>query len=239
MAITYGKIESEVSNLLGNIVGSTMADANTNYAATASTSNRLNPDFSPNAVQDAILAIMSEIAYTIFSTPRHPERAGFVSFSTLLTNGAPIPTTDSGGTNLVVGIPGIVRDASTAVVCTPMDLDQIAAYNRFKASIYSGYELYHYALNGDRIYHTRTNVTVEWPTWVRPSSWTAGDNILFLDYHETGIVMGAVARLALAEGMYAAMAQQAAQYYTSHLERIRSIADPMLMTTAEAAPSQT
>lgn len=238
MAITYGKLESEVSLLLGNIVGDDVADANTNYAAAASTSNRLNVDFPPTAVQDAVLATIDEIMYTIFATPRHPERAGFVAFSSALTSGAPIPQADAGGTNIFNGVIGIVRDASTSVICTPVDMDQIASYNLFKSSIYTGFALYHYAIQGDRIYHTRTTVNVELPCWSRPT-WSAGNNIPLLDYHERAIVMGAVSQLALSEGKYAGLVSQAADFYSSHLARIKAQGDPLLTTTAESAPSQT
>ena len=237
MSFTYGTIERQVSNLLGLIVGATMSDAGTNYSATASTSNRQNPDFPIPAIQDAIVNAVTEIVRTIAETPRHPERADYRDVSGSLANRATLPTTGSGGTAFI-GIFGRVYDASNSKSCLPMSLDEVRNFNEFSSTVYSGYTPYWYAYNGAAIEHTRTNVIIEGCVWTRPTYATAS-NVALRDYHEKPLVHGAIVHLAPREGAYQELWMDSKAIWETHLAQIRAIGIADLTTDAQGAPSTT
>jgi hypothetical protein len=237
MSFTYGKVESQVSNLLGNIVGTDMATADTNYQAVASTANRKNVDFPPTAVQDAIVNTVTELFQLISSTPRHPERQLFIDVTAPLANRAQI-TRLSAGSLRISGVYGRVYDPSDEETCLPDDLDSIRSYNRFKGagSVYDGFNTYKYALNGQTIEHTRETVVIEVATWQRPT-FSPATSIPVDDYHEWPIVCGAVAKIAPREGSYVRLLEYCAKVWSDHLDHTRSYGALELMTEAESAPS--
>lgn len=236
MAITYDKVTQEVLNLLGAVLGSIASAADTNYTATPSTSTVIGPDFLASQVLDAIVQAQGEIVEAIASTPRHPEREGFADVTVSLANFAAIPRTGSGGAT-IIGVPGFVRDASDSIACLPTDLDKVRDFNRFSSTVYSGFSPYWYAINGNRIEHTRTNVVIEVCVYTRPTTFTS--NIALDDWHESGLVQGAVAKLALKESSFAELYQGANAMWMAHLAQIRNYAQPELYGMATAAPSST
>ena len=237
MAITYEKVIQQVLNRLGAVAGATAATADTNYTASPTTSTVIGPDFVPSTVNDALAAALGEIVECIASTPLHPERQRFADVTASLANFAAIPQTNSAGAARIIGIPGFVRDASDSVACLPAPLDNIRDFNRFSATVYSGFSSYSYAINAGRIEHTSTNVVMEVCVYTRPTSFTG--NISLEDWHEDGLVEGTVAKLALKENMFGDLYGAANTAWQAHLTEIKNYGNPDLYGAASAAPSST
>lgn len=233
MAITFEVVIQEVLNRLGAVAGATAATADTNYNASPSTSTVIGPDFLASNVEDALAASIGEIVEAIASTPKHPERQRFADVTGNLANNAAIPQTGSGGSR-IIGVPGFVMDSSDSKACLPATLDEVRSYNRFP-SIYAGADSYLYCINSGRIEHTRTNVVMHVCVYTRTTTFTG--NIALEDWHEGGLVAGAVAKLALKESMFADLAAAATTEWTAHLAEIRSYGNPDLYGKAQAAPA--
>lgn len=236
MPITFESIIQQILNELGAIKGATAVDAATNFNASPSTSTVIGPDFVPDHVQPALAATISETVECIAATPRHPERQRYADVTTSLANRAAIPRTGSGGLT-IIGVPGFVRDAVDSVACLPNSLDAIRSYNRFPTTVYAEFSPYWYAINGNRIEHTRGNVIIEVCVFSRPTSFTGAINMD--EWHEGGLVAGTVAKLALKESMFADLYDAANKRREDHLAKIRNYAAPELYGLATAAPSST
>lgn len=236
MAITYGTIERQAHNLLGNVKGADIATVETNYAAASSAANRLNPDFAVTPVHDSLLSAISDIVRAICETPRHPERKGFISLTPTLANQAQLPRANAAGA-IFIGVMGRVYDATDQQTCLAAPLDDIRKFNEFAGTIYASWNPYWYALSGNAIEHTRTaGVIIEWPVYARPA-FVAAANIPLDDYHEYPLICGAVCHLAPKEGMYLDLFNACKGTWEAHLGGIRAVASPALQTEAASAPA--
>jgi hypothetical protein len=237
MSVAYNKVFQEVANLLGAVAGVTAATADTNYVATLADATLIGPDFQKTAITDAVVAAIGEIVEAIASTPLHPERSGFTTQTAALASGAIIPRTDSGGSNVVIGVMGTVRDSSDSRVLLPVDVDKVRSFVQFASTVYNGFTPYWFAVDGQRIYHTRTNVVIDVCTYARPTSFAG--NINLDDWHEGGLVMGAVAKLAEKEGSFADLYTAANAAWMAHIAQIRNYGNPQGYGLAQSAPSAT
>lgn len=235
MAITFERVIQQVLSELGAVLGATATAAETNYDASPTTSTVIGPDFTPSMVEDALASTIGEIVEAIASTPHHPERQRFASVTASLANLAAIPQVDSGGSSRIIGIPGFVRDASDSRACRPAKLDEVRGYTRFASTIYDDADPYLYAINGNRIEHTRTNVVMEVCVYTRPTTFTGA--IALDDWHEGGMVWGTVAKLAPKESLFAALYAAANKCWMDHLAEIRMLGNPDLYGRATAAPA--
>lgn len=234
MSVAWNKVKQEVANLLGAVAGVTAAAADTNYVATIADGTLVGPDFTKSQIEDALVHTLGDIVEAIASTPLHPEAVRFQAQTSNLAEGALIPRTDSGG-NPIIGPIRAVRDTSDSRPLIVTDLDKIRSFSRFASTVYSGFSPYWYAIDGYRIWHTRANVIVDVFAFSRPTSFAG--NIPVDDIHERGLVCGAVAALALKEGMFNALAQGMAAEYMRHLQEIRAYGRPMLHGMEQAAAS--
>jgi len=235
MSITFEKVIQQTLNRLGAVLGSTAVTADSNYTATPSTATVIGPDFVPSQVNDAVASTIGEIVEAIASTPKHPERQRFADVTASLANLATIPQTNAAGTARIIGLPGFVRDAADNRACLPMSLDAVRSFKQYPA-IYN-FNPYWYAINGGRIEHTRSNVVIEVCVYTRPTSFTG--NIALEDWHEGGLVAGAVAKLALKESVFVDLYQGANAEWMTHLAEIRNYIQSDLYGKAQAAPSST
>lgn len=233
MAITYEEVIQQVLNELGAVKGATAAAADTNFMASPTTSTVIGPDFVPSMIEAALAGTIGEIVEAIASTPHHPERLRFADVTASLANFAAIPQTGS-TTARIIGVPSFVRDASDSRALLPATLDEIRSFTRHTA-IYSPFDIYRYAINGDRIEHTRTNVVMGVCVFTRPAIFTG--NIGLEDWHESGLVWGTVAKLALKESLFGDLYGAAVKCWNDHLVEIRSYGNPDLYGKATAAPA--
>jgi hypothetical protein len=73
--------------------------------------------------------------------------------------------------------------------------------------------------------------------YTRPTTFTS--NIALEDWHEGGLVAGAVMKLATKESMFASLYDSAKQRHDAHMAEIDSYGNPDLYGKATAAPSST
>ena len=237
MAITYNKVTQEVMNLLAAVAGSNPASADSNYTAAPSPATASGPDFVPAHVLDAIVACQGEIVEAIASTPLNPERGRYADVTTSLANRAAIPQTGSGTGKLIIGVPGVVRDSADAETLLDAPLDAIRNFNRFASTVYASFSAYLYSIHAGQIEHTRPSVIIEVCVYERPTS--LNGNIDLNDWHEGGLVQGAVAKLALKESMFGDLYQGASAAWAGHLAEIRNYGNAELYGKAAAAPATT
>lgn len=233
MAITYERVTQQVLNELGAVLGANSTTADANYAATPTTATVIGPDFTPSMVNDAVASALGEIVEAIASTPHHPERQRYADVTASLLNRAAIPQIGA-STARIIGLPGFVRDSLDLEACLPASLDAVRSFNRFPA-IYADQDPYLYCINGGRIEHTRTNVVIEVCVYTRPATFTGA--ISLEDWHESGLVWGAVVKLAPKESMFADLYASAKTCWDAHLAEIRNYGKPELYGVATAAPS--
>jgi hypothetical protein len=236
MSITYDGVIQQILNALGAVAGPTPATADANFTASPSTSTVIGPDFVPSMIQPALASSLSEIVEAIASTPLNPERQRYADVTASLANFDAIPQTGNGGAR-IIGVPGYVKDASDNIACLPNTLDAIRSYNRFAATIYDGFTPYWYAINSDRIEHTRPGVIMGVCVWTRPTTFTGA--IPCEEWHEGGLVSLSVAKLALKESMFVALYEGANSAGQAHLTQIRNYGQPAAYGLAQAAPSST
>jgi hypothetical protein len=236
MAITFEGVIQQILNALGAVKGATATDADTNFSAVPTVATVIGPDFVPRMVEPALARALGRIAEAIASTPLNPERGRFESDTDPLANNDIIPRDDSSG-NIIIGVPGRVRDAISNKPVLWTDADKVRSFNEFSGTVYAGFSPYWCAKVGDSIIHTRANVIIRVCTYTRPTTFTG--NIPSDDWHEDGLVQLSVAELALKESMFQALFEGANTAGEAHLAQVRSYANPALYSNAQAAPSST
>lgn len=237
MSVSWNKVKQQVAKRLGAVAGATAVTADANYSAAITTSTVIGPDFTPAMIEDALVVALGKIVEAIASTPLNPERAGFTSQTAALASGALIPRTDSGGSSVIIGVVGAVRDSGNSKVLELTDLDKVRSFVEHSATVYNGFNAYWYALDGQRVYHTRTNVVLDVCTYTRPTSFAG--NIPIDDWHESGLVQLAVAEMALDESLFAPLYDAASKAGEAHLNEIRNYGNPDWHGSAQAASSPT
>ena len=224
MSITWNRCRQSTAVLLGAIDATTVATAETNYLAAQSTSVLLGPDFAPTVILDACVRSAMEIAQDICESAGHPEITSFVLTSSATASGATIPTASSGGTPRIGPIRN-VKDSTNSNVLRETTVDAVRDFLAASATLFNGWNAYLFAIDGEQIIHTRTNVLVMFSGFTRATI-TANvgglDIIPLNDEHEAAIINGAVAKLAPKETMYMALAQQCEQLFQAHRAGIRS-----------------
>lgn len=148
------------------------------------------------ALQDALLNSESVLANAIADTGGHPWRSYLLSFTSALSNGDVMPSTDSNG-NPIIGIWGSVLDGSDQTfVCTEWPTEMIRRWSRM--STYYKSSFYGYAIDGNGITHTRTEVVVQVCIYNRETQLAdllANNDILLPDTLVPAMASGALAML--------------------------------------------
>ncbi len=177
------------------ITGATAATLQTSYATSPVTSSLFQSTIFPfTNLIDHMLNAQGKIVTAVAYQGDHPYRAFLTSQTSALTYGALIPSTDSGGTNQIIGVYGAVRDNSGSNILTKGNLSQIRA-RVFNPGTMFLVDTALYAIDDRRIYHTTTSVVIDVVTYTRPSadSLTLTSNILLPDDAVPAIVQDALA----------------------------------------------
>lgn len=195
-----------VSFQLNVIAGNTAATAQTNYAINPlSTTQLSDPRFFPTGIQDAILDAEAALIEAICFTASNPERAAFAELTATVSSGALLPLVGASGNQIIGGI-GAVIDGTSSIVCSQRELSLVRMVAANENSMFTAAQ-YVYALDGSRIYHSRTNVKIDVATFVRGSF---SGNIKVQDHHAEALVDGSLGMLMAKEEGY----MTAAQYHS-------------------------
>jgi hypothetical protein len=172
MATTYSVILRQVMRDVGALRGVTPEGIETSYTTNPidKFQQGLEAPINYTRMIDAVLNAEATLAEAIASTAGHEWRQIIGDVTSALTYGAVIPSTGSGGSQ-VIGMRGAVRDNATSEPCTENQLERIRDRVQNPNTMWL-IPVYWYAINDRRIYHTVTSVIVDVCTYTRPSALT-------------------------------------------------------------------
>lgn len=237
MSITFNKCSQRVALLLGAVEGADVSTSETNYTGTISTSTVRPPDFPPTAILDSCVEAAMMIAHAICESDAHPETTTFRVLSSATATGAAVPSTSSGSVPRIGPIRRVYDSSSTNRSLMRTTSQRVNDYLRQTTGAFGAYTPYLYAINGNTLEHTRTNVICEFCGFTRATITVniGGTDIIPLnDEHEPYIVYGATAILAGKETQYMALAQQCDQKFQIYIQNIRSYPDVATNITGAA-----
>jgi hypothetical protein len=181
--------------------------------------------FSFTDVKYALINAEEKLAHAIASTSGHPWRATpvFAGVTASIANEAALPAVSSIGAGQIIGELGSVHDATDGTVCTEKPLAVIRRRVRNAASFPTGSNIYHYHIDGNRIYHTRTNVVIDVCVYNRATqlaALTGNADILLPDVLGEAYVCGAVSYL-VRDDEFTGQAELYRAYFNDTLSMIR------------------
>lgn len=197
MALNTHDILANVAIRYSALKGVTAAALNTTFATRPLTVSDFKSTVFPfDAARDAIVHAEEKLALAIANTPNHPFRSYLRSQTANLAHGDPLPSTNSAG-KTIIGLWDSVRDASDQKVCTEKTIQEIER-RRGNAGTFYKRQYYFFKLEGSRVYHTRTNVTIDCCFYDRAARKTAVINnepILLPEALEPAYISGALEEL--------------------------------------------
>jgi len=194
VATTYNSCIRQVGLAINAITGATPTLLEASYSTVPLTAANFQSSIIPfTKVKEAVLNAQGKIVTAVAYQGDHPYRAFLTSQTSALTYGALIPSTDSGGTNQIIGVYGAVRDNSGSNILTKGNLSQIRARVLNPGTMFL-VDTALYAIDDRRIYHTTTSVIIDVVTYTRPSadSLVLTTSILLPDDAVPAIVDGAL-----------------------------------------------
>lgn len=218
MSTTYHQLLRQVAFGAGMLRGQRPHEIETSYIAIPLTKSEIIEigETPFTALKDALLNAEETLARAIADVLNHPWRRVLHSVTANITNGTVIPATDAGGVQ-IIGAYGAIRDAVSGKVCTARTLDVLR--REVEEQAWRLYALHHYVIDGTRLYHTRTNATIDVCVYNRTTQSSALDsngNTLLPDALGPAYVAGALAQLA------GDWQSTQAGYFNEHLAMIRS-----------------
>lgn len=195
---TYEQIIRAVALRVQAIAGSSSAAVQSAYVTTPITTTQIDsPDFPLAPLQDACINAEEKLAHAIANAGNHPWRANLASVTGSLAHKAALPAVST-GSKPIIGIWGSVYDASSGIVCTEKPLEVIRRLVQNPGSFYV-LSNYFFKIDGQRIYHTRTNVVIDCCIYSRSDQTTriatVTNTILLPDVLEEAYVAGALSVL--------------------------------------------
>lgn len=163
MSESYDKIIRQVA-LRGNLIEPSSASAmETNYTTALFGSTQLGNraiEYPITAIYDAILSAGDRLIGLIGLDKNSPYRPHFNSVTSSVATGAVIPLVDSTSKSRV-GVIGDVRDASTSKKLVAKDYQEVIGYSNLTLKQTPHW----YFTDNVRIWHTRSNVTLDIVVW--------------------------------------------------------------------------
>lgn len=224
MSTPYHDILSSVGIRISALVGTLGPALETAFTTRPLTTAQFQSTVFPfSACKFSIISAEEKLAHAIANTSGHPWRASLAGVTASLANEAAIPVTSSAALQ-IIGALGSVYDATDGTVCTKKPLAVIRRRVRNAAAFPTGSSIYHYDIDGRRIYHTRTNVVIDVCVYNRATqlaALTANSNMLLPDVLEEALICGAVAFM-VRDDEFASQSSIFAAYFANTLEMIRS-----------------
>lgn len=160
---SYDKIIRQVmlrGNLLSSDSASTMDTSYTTALIGTSQIGDRGIEFPEDAVYDAILNAGDRMVGLIGLDKNSPYRNYFAGVTSSVATGAVIPIVDASSKSRV-GVIGDVRDASTSKKLVAKDYQEVVGYSNLTLK----QSPHWYFTDNVRIWHTRTNVTLDIVIW--------------------------------------------------------------------------
>lgn len=224
MATNYSTVIKEAALRINGIAGALVADIETNYSSTTTTTTALdNPRYPPAAIKDAILDTEAQIALAIANTKDHAWRFYMEEVSGFIDNGTRIPVTGA-SSGVYIGQLTPPYDTTTAErdFLREADYEDVAAYLR--SSAYFGANPLIYAIRGGYIYHTGNSSVYRllgcvFSRSTRATQLASNGAILFPDVAVPLYYTGAVSLL-FRDGEYSGQATQYKQIFDQWLQMV-------------------
>ena len=154
------------------VTGTTATALESAYTTSPLTTTQIgSTDFTLGMIKDNLVGVIGRIVKTYASVPGHPFRSYNVSATSNIAHKGLIPSTNSSSVP-IIGVYGAIRDATTTEVLTEQPVQIIKTIVDNTDSQLKG-QYYYYKLVSDRLYHTRTNVTIDVCTFSASDELTA------------------------------------------------------------------
>lgn len=235
MATPWQVILREVSKHLNAFAGGAVGSVATAYTTTPlTTAEVVDPFFNLDFIKDKAIDAHGRLALEIANVRQHPWRS-FIGNTTTsnIASGAVVPPTASNNKS-IVGALGQVSSSSDSQALTEAAPERVRAYLALSSTVYN--QPYLYYIDGNRIYHTETNVVINVCTYERSDVATtvaANGNITLPDVLVDAIVAGAVSALII-ENKGVEMGGVFGNYFQKAIESIRQGQTHMPMMTLKA-----
>lgn len=222
MSVSWNTILRESVLRVNGLTGPLAASLETAYTTVPLTTTQMrSADFSFSFYKDTCLAVEGKLANAIANVGNHPWRAYLTGVTSSLAHKASLPSLSS-ASKPIIGIFGSVYDASDGTVCTENSLERITRRTRNAGSRLKS-AVYWYKMDGQRIYHTRTNVVIDVCVYDRSTQLTSigtlTNNILLPDVLEEAYVCGMVSYM-VRDDAFVAQSQIYRQYFNDTLAGI-------------------
>lgn len=237
VALTYHDLVSDIALRISALIGVDSAALNTTFLIRPLTqANFQSAVFPFEPVKDALQMAEGKLCQAIANTGNHPWRDYISSTTGNLANKASLPSLDA-NSKQIIGIWGSVYDASDGKPCKENQLENIQRIVDNSGSRYL-MSHYFYRLDGQRIYHTRTNVKIDCCFYDGDAQKTAidADGSVLLPYAlEEAYVCGTVALL-MRDDEFAGLASRYAAYFADALQ---SITQGLTSVSSKVIPAPT
>lgn len=190
MSLTYEQLLHDVALRMNALVGAQFTPLQNTYAVSPLLPAHFkSADWPYSSFRDAILMAEEVVALAIASTPAHPWRAYLNSQTASLANGEELPKLDTSN-HPIIGVYGGVVDALPTVDFpdgTPCFMQPLEVVRRLVQEAWRIYDLFCYAIDGNRIWHTRPSVLINVCIYDRTTqltAWNAAGNTVLPDATE-------------------------------------------------------
>lgn len=221
MTLSYDQLLHDVGLRMNALVGAQFSPLETTYAITGlAAANFKSADWPFSSFRDAILMAEEQIAWAIAATPSHPWRASLNAQSAALASAAALPKLDATNHPIIGVYGGVVDTGGTPCVAQPIEVVKRLLQETWRTYPASG--LFVYAMDGNRIYHTRAGVLINcciYDRTTQAAAWGAAGNTVLPDVLE-GLIAALAISLMTRDNAYAAQASIYAQYASVGLAAI-------------------
>jgi hypothetical protein len=235
MGVPYHRLIASVGLRLNALVGTAPTDLETTYKKTAFLAADFeSADFPFTAIKDLVLQAEGKYAGIIANVGNHPWRSSLHAVTASIVPGGVIPSTSSSG-DKIIGIYGSVRDASDG---SPLKETSLSLVRRYRAETWRKVQLYRFAIDGTRLYHTRANATIDVCVYNAATQRALIEadqttSMLLPDVLESAIICEAVS-MAFRDDAFAA---QAGSYRAYSGEQIALIQQGLTSVPAKSVPA--
>lgn len=222
MSVSYQQLLHNVALRMSALAGTQVVQVNASYdTATLVAGNFKSADWPFNSFRDSILMAVSDFSWAIADTGKHPWRQTplLAAFTGTLASHATLPAFSSTG-EPIIGIFGSAYDSTDN---TELEERPLSVVQRLARETWRTRPLYYYALDGNRIVHTRPLVRLECCVYDRSDQlilFTAGGNMPLPDPLELGVTARTIS-IMTRDGAFAQQAKDYTDFAEQQLARIR------------------
>lgn len=197
MSVPYHDLLASVALGVNGLLGADVAALQTVFATRPLlTANFNSTAFPMYRMRDSILNAEQKLVQAIGKSDDRVLRASLQSLTAALASGALLPKVDASGVGIIGNFGSVLDSADLTKVCQRTSIREIQ--RRLRSSAVFILPAYNFALLGERIVHTRTNVVLEccaYSASVQTTAFNADDDMLLPDSMAEALIAGGSAGL--------------------------------------------